>query len=51
MANLNPLRFCLLCKKPKPRAAFRSLPGTGRKREMCAECFEKTSSKAKRKTP
>ena len=51
MVNLNPLRFCVYCKTPKPRAAFRSLPGAGRKKEMCAECFEKTPSKAKPKRP
>ena len=42
MANLNPLRFCSSCKTAKLRATFRSMPGTGPRREMCAECFEKT---------
>lgn len=41
MPNLSPLKFCMHGQHSKPRAQFRVLPGGERRREVCAECFEK----------
>jgi hypothetical protein len=39
MANLNPLKYCFQCRRSKPRASFRSVPGLGSIRRLCAECY------------
>ncbi len=39
MANLNPLKYCFLCQRSKPRATFRTSPGDTSKRKLCAECY------------
>jgi hypothetical protein len=41
MTNLNPLKYCYHGQHSKPRSSFRTLPGGNRKREVCAECYEK----------
>jgi hypothetical protein len=41
MANLNPLKYCFHGQHAKPRASFRTLPGTRTKRQVCAECYER----------
>lgn len=41
MPNLSPLKFCMHGQHSKPRAQFRVLPGGERRREVCAECYEK----------
>lgn len=49
MANLNPLKYCYHGQHSRPRALFRTLPGGGRKREVCAECYEKIMEERKLK--
>ena len=49
VANLNPLKFCFQCRRSVRRATFRTLPGLKRKREVCAECFEKIMANRKEK--
>ena len=41
MPNLNPLKYCYHGQHAQPRAKFRALPGGQRKREVCAECYDK----------
>ncbi|TAN47921.1 MAG: hypothetical protein EPN19_16815 [Betaproteobacteria bacterium] len=41
MTNLNPLKYCYHGQHSKPRSSFRTLPGGNRKREVCAECYDK----------
>lgn len=50
MANLDPLKFCYHGQHSKPRAGFRVLPGGTRRREVCAECYEKIMADRKKKT-
>jgi hypothetical protein len=51
MTNLDPLKFCYHGQHSKPRAGFRVLPGGTRRREVCAECYEKIMADRKKKAP
>lgn len=48
--NLNPLRFCYHGQHVRPRSMFRALPGGDRKREVCAECYERIMTERKVKS-
>lgn len=39
--NHDPIRFCVHCQLPKPRAGFRPLMHTKNHRVVCESCFEK----------
>jgi hypothetical protein len=49
MANLNPLKYCFHGQHVKPRTAFRTLPGTKTKRQVCSECYDKIMADRKEK--
>ncbi len=49
MSNLNPLKYCYHGQHSKPRKQFRTLPGRGRTREVCAECYDKIMADRKQK--
>lgn len=49
MANLSPLKFCMHGQHSRPRAQFRVLPGGERRREVCAECYEKIMAARRQK--
>ena len=49
MANLNPLKYCFQCRRSMRRATFRTLPGIKRRREVCADCYEKIIADRKEK--
>jgi hypothetical protein len=49
MANLDPLKYCYHGQHSRPRASFRTLPGGERKREVCAECYDKIMADRKQK--
>lgn len=50
MPNLNPLKYCYHGQHSRPRATFRALPGGPRKREVCAECYEKIMAERKQRS-
>jgi hypothetical protein len=47
-ANRLPLKFCMHGQHAKPRSQFRVLPGGERRREVCADCYEKIMAARKR---
>jgi hypothetical protein len=49
MANLNPLKYCFHGQHVKPRTAFRTLPGTKTKRQVCSDCYDKIMADRKEK--
>jgi hypothetical protein len=51
MPNLNPLKYCFHGQHSRPRATFRTLPGTGKtRRAVCAECYDKIMADRRQKT-
>jgi hypothetical protein len=50
MANLNPLKYCFRCRRSKPRATFRTLPGDPSRRQLCAECHQQLMATRSRAT-
>jgi len=44
-----PLKYCYHGQHAKPRDKFRTLPGGERRREVCAECYEKIMAERKLK--
>lgn len=49
MTNLNPLKYCFHGQHSRPRTAFRTLPGTQTKRQVCSDCYDKIMADRKQK--
>jgi hypothetical protein len=37
--NLDPMKWCNTCRKPKPRDTFRQLPGKSNRGPSCGDCY------------